>query len=430
MTLLFLTSTLPRFEGDAQAPFVLEQAAAFVKATNTMPVILAPGDAAAQARETLSGVAIRRFQYFLPKSAQTLAYPAILPNLKAQPLRGMQLPFFIASEYVAARKVLREKPDIEGVYAHWVAPQGLVAWALKKATGVPYVLQNHSSDLAVFWKLGGAGRAMARRLVRDASVFFCVNVQQKRAVLGLFPQDQRTEISSKIKVLPMGVAHNVGDGDGDASAEQGGDGKSYEFGFMGRLSAKKGVAHLLRAHRRLVVEGQGPKLGVAGDGEARATLKAAADPLCVSFEGFLSGAQKSAFLARCRTLVFPSIRDGDDVEGLPVAVLEALSLGKTVIVSPSTNIKMLPEWSEIEDDVHIIDDPSDDEALAAVMRRSLETVPAAVSARHDRLRRIMARYRWENLISEYIDTLSEHSVLSGPEINSKSESQQSGKSAA
>ncbi|HSV43100.1 MAG TPA: glycosyltransferase, partial [Candidatus Bathyarchaeia archaeon] len=175
MNILFLTSTLPRFAGDSQAPFVLEQAQAWKNARpDDTIIILAPGDSDASRNETWNGIAVNRFTYFYPRHFQKLAYPAILPNIKRNPLLIFQIPFFLFSQFWVARRLCK-KYNITLVYAHWVMPQGITAYLLHGLLRIPYILQNHSSDLSIFRKIPIFGKSMARAIINKATRLFCVN---------------------------------------------------------------------------------------------------------------------------------------------------------------------------------------------------------------------------------------------------------------
>ena len=397
MNILFLTSTLPRFANDLQAPFVLEQAEAWkAKRPADNIYILAPHDAAAARQEQVGDVEIHRFQYFAPASLQALAYPAILPNVKRNPLLIAQIPFFLWAEYTAAKRLIREK-GIDFIYAHWVMPQGLVARWLSKATGVPYAIQNHSSDLKVFAKLGGPGKSMARAIIRDARTMFCVNRQQRDYALSLFDASGRPGIADKITVLPMGVSLDV------ASVPKS-DKESYRYqlGTISRLSRKKGIDLFIKTAERLADAGEVIPIGIAGDGEDRDILKAMPQSSDITFPGFVFGANKMRFFVDTQFMVFPSVSAGDDVEGLPVAMLEALCCGKVVIASRDTNLEMLPEWDHIRNDIFFLADPKDIDAFTSAVRGILQLKPEDVAARSERLQAVMARYLWHNLIGEYL----------------------------
>ena len=205
MRILFLTSSFPRFPGDHQVPFVLDQARAWKVARPADDIIiLAPHGVGAPKWEEIAGVKIKRFRYFYPDRFQTLAYPAILPNIKKNPLLVGQVPFLVWAEYLAARRIIREsRADL--IYAHWVMPQGLVARCLHWQTGIPYVIHNHSSDLTVFSRFGAVGRAVACSIVRECRAIFFVNRKQMDYALSLFRTDDQIAIKRKAATLPMGV---------------------------------------------------------------------------------------------------------------------------------------------------------------------------------------------------------------------------------
>jgi glycosyltransferase involved in cell wall biosynthesis len=393
MKILFLASTLPRFTTDLQAPFVLEQAQAWKTRRPADEVcILAPHDAAAARREQIGGVEIRRFQYFFPEKLQALAYPAILPNIKRNPFLIGQIPPFLWAEYLAAKRIVVER-GIELIYAHWIMPQGLVARWLSKSTGVRYVIQNHSSDLTVFSKFGGLGQSAARAILRESHAMFCVNSRQKEYALSLFDVTEQAEISRKITVLPMGVSLDQV----PVQAEH----PRFRVGMISRLSRKKGVDLFIKAANRLSENGYEVPVGIAGDGEDREELQRLPRTDAIKFVGFVSGLDKLRFFEETQFMVFPSVSAGHDVEGLPVSLLEALCQGKVVVASRDTNVELLPEWDRIKDDVFLLADPGDSGAFAAIMQRLLQLDPSEISARSNRLRNIMQRYRWNNLIKEY-----------------------------
>lgn len=394
MRILFLTSTLPRWPGDQQANFVGEQVVAWsqVRSADEL-LIVAPHDNGAQRREVNGQVEVFRFRYRLRSAGKSLAYPAILPNLRESPSLILQLPgFLLALFWTAFRAVRRRKIDV--IYAHWVVPQGVVAWLVNCLTGVPYVLQNHSSDLAVLAKGGSFRRWLGRRMLLGCSTFFCVNRTQADAALALLHPSERADFARKLMVLPMGV--DMGQATAGSMFEQ------VDLGTISRLSRKKGLEQALAAFELLARRGMICSVAMAGDGEDRARLEALGKPLNVQFPGFLAGERKWGFMHSCKAFFFTSQAVNGDVEGLPVSILEALILGKTAVLSRDTMVEHLPEWPEIKECVAFVEDPSDTVSLAEAIEQILSQPEELRRSREDRLRAIMSRYLWPRLILEYV----------------------------
>lgn len=396
MNTLFLTSTLPRFPNDSQAPFVLEHALAWKKTKGGGEVhILAPHDKGSLKEETTEGVSIHRFRYFCPASLQKLAYPAILPNIRRSPLLVLQLPFLLLAELLATRGLV-EKHNIDLIFAHWVMPQGLIAYLVHKMTGVSFVLQNHSSDLRVFGKIP-FGRSLAGRIIRCAKKLFCVNSILAKEAQELLESTNNTESIHKVVVRPMGVR--------DFKKIEGNLPLKYDFGLIGRLTAKKGAHFLIAALKKLRDENVTFTAAIAGDGEETEYLKELAKGLNIDFLGFVTEESKARFFYQTRILAYPSIPAEGDVEGLPVALLEALSLGKVVIASEATNIKLLEEFDKIKEVVYVLEDPRDIDRLSELLKETLQLEDERIAQLSPRIQKIIDRYRWTNLIKEYISLI-------------------------
>src|SRR5207237_1292188 len=140
---LQLTSSFPRFEGDASGVFVGDLVDALVDAGVDVRVV-APHDPLA-----VDDARVHWFRY----GPVAVAHRGGL----LQSARGWKLalvPAFLASYWWAARgEVRRWRPDV--VHAHWWFPGGLVAATL----GVPFVVTLHGSDVHI-------GRGALRPLMR------------------------------------------------------------------------------------------------------------------------------------------------------------------------------------------------------------------------------------------------------------------------
>ena len=110
--------------------------------------------------------------------------------------------------------------------------------------------------------------------------------------------------------------------------------------FVGRLSAEKGVLHLLRAWERiktrgarLIIAGDGPERGNLGVEAARRRLKN------VTFTGFVKREEQASLWRQAMASVVPSIWE----EPFGMVVLEAWARGRAVIAH---RIGSLPELVE------------------------------------------------------------------------------------
>jgi glycosyltransferase involved in cell wall biosynthesis len=137
--------------------------------------------------------------------------------------------------------------------------------------------------------------------------------------------------------------------------------------FVGRLRIRKGVEVLLAALDLLRRQGGAPTLAIAGDGEHRAALEAAAahrglDASAVRFLGRADAARVRALLAAARALVVPST-----YEGMPLVILEAMAAGLPVIAS---RVSGIPEVV-VDGETGWLVPPEDPEALAAALAELL-----------------------------------------------------------
>ena len=108
-------------------------------------------------------------------------------------------------------------------------------------------------------------------------------------------------------------------------------GRLETLGFIGALEPIKGVDQLLLAVPALAE--LGCRVRVAGSGRLRSDVEAAARRYpSLEYEGVVTGSQKDAFLESCDAGILPSV--WNEPGGPPYAVLEWLTVGRPVLVSP------------------------------------------------------------------------------------------------
>ncbi len=209
MKVVVLTTSYPRFEGDAAGRFVADA----VERLRERGVAV----------ETVSPASFRHFG---------LAYGAgVAGNLRRRPWLALALPLFLATFARAARRAAR---DADLVHAHWL-PAGAIALAARR----PVVLTVHGTDL----ELARRARPLARAILRRMSVVLAVS----NALAG----DVRSLGAREVRIVPNGV---------ELPETVGEEAEPPEILFAGRLSREKGILELVGAARghRLVVAGDGP----------------------------------------------------------------------------------------------------------------------------------------------------------------------------
>lgn len=144
---------------------------------------------------------------------------------------------------------------------------------------------------------------------------------------------------------------------------------------VGRLCEQKGQLLLVEAAKQLLEQGFDFELILAGDGELRQPIEALIQQYKlanhISITGWISSAQVRDYLLQARAMVLPSF-----AEGLPVVIMEAMSLKRPVI---STYIAGIPELVETQKSGWLV--PAGDvTALAEAMKNALSASANELSA--------------------------------------------------
>ncbi len=165
--------------------------------------------------------------------------------------------------------------------------------------------------------------------------------------------------------------------------------------FLGRIHRIKGLDVLARAYARLAREREDTHLLIVGPDEGgyettvRTILRGEGAADGVTFTGVLLGEDKLAALAGSDLFVLPS-----HSEGFSVAVLEALSCGVPVIISPACHF---PEVAETGAGVVV---PVDVDRLVVAIRDLLDN-PGLRQEMGERGRRLVQeKYTWDSIAGQ------------------------------
>ncbi len=380
--ILVLTSTYPRYAGDATVPPFVHELTRRLTAWFEMHV-LAPHAPGSAVEEQLDGVHMHRFRY-LPERMETLAYGGgMLPGLRRYPWRAAGLLPLLTAEYLAGSRLLRQE-DYALIHAHWAVPHGFIGARLKGARAL--LCTSHGSDLFALdapW-----ARPFKRHALAHADAVTVVSGALGAKAVNLLP-------GLVPRILPMGIdTRHFTPPVAGASR----DGLLY----VGRLVQDKGVQTLLHALAALQARGLHPHLKIIGTGPAETDLRSLVQALeltpQVEFLGALPNDTLPEFYRRAAALVFPSLLGSKgQQEGMGLVPLEALACGCPVIAS------RLPAVSEVvrDGETGLLFTPGDAVALAGCIERMSAEPEMARSTAATGRQQVIEAYDWQDVAERY-----------------------------
>jgi glycosyltransferase involved in cell wall biosynthesis len=354
-----LTTSYPRFAGDAAGSFVEARVRALL-ATGHAVDVLAAGEGPAREPEprlhvtrvpfALAGAAPLFYGAGAPEALETDGASALISGLR-----------FFAGLVEAARARSQRWQRLE---SHWLIPAGLAAAVV--AGGRAHRAHAHSGDVALLERLPG-GPSMGRHLCRGGAelVFASEDLRRRFARLVGSRAMGPSCVAPAAASLPRASAEEHARVRDDLAL------RGPVVLGVGRLVPIKGYDVLIRAAARLPA-GARPTVVLVGEGPERVALAtlAASRGVELRLVGLVPHAEVARYLAAadlfahpCRTL--PSGR----TEGQPVAVAEALAAGLSVVASASGG---LPELAARSGKLALVP-PDDPGALAAALVRCLGT---------------------------------------------------------
>ena len=276
--------------------------------------------------------------------------------------RRSERPLLVHMAYlVEASCVLRwlQQDRIEHVHAHFGTNSAEVAMLVHHLGGPQWSMTVHGPDEFEKKHLIGL----------STKVEHCAFV----VAISSFGRGQLFKLSRlkdwpKIHVVHCGIDDDFGVGNEEPTPS------APRLVCVGRLCEAKGQLLLLEAAHRLSVRGVPFQLVFVGDGEIRSDIEQLVARYSlqqsVQITGWLSGDRVRDEILAARALILPSF-----AEGLPVAIMEALTLNRPVI---STYIAGIPELVHSGEHGWLV--PSGDvESLVLAMELCLKATPELLS---------------------------------------------------
>ncbi|HUP50649.1 MAG TPA: glycosyltransferase, partial [Thermoanaerobaculia bacterium] len=246
---------------------------------------------------------------------------------------------------------------VSHLHAHFATHPATMALIISILSGLPFSFTVHAHDIFV-------DRSLLRRKVREATFIRSISRFNQFFLERLYPLDAR----AKIATVHVGIDPSYY---GRQAPEATAAGRPTILA-VAALKPYKGLVYLIRAASLLAAEGIDFRAEIIGAGPLEADLRAeiarcgAGDR--VVLRGALPQDEVAAAIASCDLFVQPSIIAADgQMEGIPVALMEAMAARRPVIATPLSGVPEL-----VEDRVSgLLVDPANSETLAAAMRELL-----------------------------------------------------------
>lgn len=387
MRVLFLTTSYPLWAGEGRGAFVHELARRLVARGHEVTVVAARFSPLSLREEVVDGVRVVRVPLF-PRQICTFEELTL-----RNPLTVPVLLSYVAGTVLAALR-LRTRFDL--IHAQWEVPCGIPAAILRRLLGMPLVvtLRGISANWprtrplmawATGWVLRRAGRALAisPAVLREAGALGFgpprLGPVQRGVDTGLFAPGppapgfaERTQLARARVVL-----------------------------FVGDLTVRKGVTHLLEAFGLLARQMPDLKLALVGDGPLmddlrRRTIQMGLEGR-VHFAGRVPPTRLVDYYRLCDVFVLPSL-----AEAMGTSSIEAMACGRPVVISTVAG-----EAEELlRSGAAVLSEPAHPEGLAEAIRRALTDAERLGRAGREY---VLAHHSWEGevetVLRAYADVL-------------------------
>lgn len=233
-----------------------------------------------------------------------------------RPLALVRRAAYFAEAAALSRRIRKER--IDHLHAHFGTNPAMVARIAGKLSGIPYSFTVHGPD-----EFDAPAALDLPGKIADSA--FCVAISS-------YGRSQLMRWSAfadwpKIEVVRCGVDESFLD-ERDHSLLR----DVPHLCAIARLSGQKGIPLLIEAAARLINVGKSFRLTLVGDGEMRPEIEAMIQRLnlqdVVTITGWANSEKVIDHLLGSRAMVLPSF-----AEGLPVVIMEALALGRPVVVT-------------------------------------------------------------------------------------------------
>ncbi|GAB4339981.1 MAG: glycosyltransferase family 4 protein [Calditrichia bacterium] len=247
-----------------------------------------------------------------------------------------------------------QNAGIQHIHAHFATFPAITAFIIHKLTGIPYSFTAHGSDIHV-----RKHRLMLYPVCENARFIRTISLFNRHFILA----HTHLKFEPKVKVVHCGIDLRK-----FVPSERKAVTADLHIVCVASFEEVKGHKYLLKACGLLKQKTERFRLHLIGDGPLKKAVRKQAWELGLSnqitFYGALNQKSVIAILQQMHVKVLPSVPTArGDLEGIPVALMEAMAIGLPVV---STKQSGIPELVEHEVNGFLVE-PRDVESLAAIL---------------------------------------------------------------
>lgn len=215
-----------------------------------------------------------------------------------------------------------DKPDVVHIHMSYKGSfyRKYAIHKLCQKKGIPDIVHLHGSEFQKWYsELNERTKNKVRTMLRECSAFIVLGEKWDSVINNIEPKTKTVVVSNTVHIPNYTVKWND---------------TKFQILFLGVLIKRKGVEDLIRAIGLLKENNQLSNLRfvIAGTGAEEEHLRKLAKEQQIEqwteFAGWTDGIAKEKYLKESQALVLPSYN-----EGLPIAVLEAISYGMPIIAT-------------------------------------------------------------------------------------------------
>ena len=425
MKVLVIGSVYPRFQEDAEVPW-LRTSVAHLKKAGVEIQVLAPSYKGLKSHD-IDGTYVNRFRY-APANWEILTHEEGAPSkMASRPwLQLLAIPYIINGFFQCIRICRKWRPDV--IHAHWPFPHAYIALGAAKLFKIPLVLNFHGAELLLIRKkkwvkpllkfaIGQAQAVFANSSFTASKIKALRNVDVEWSPYGTtLEEKQESELSPRL-VIPDLFRDRVALQSLSPHPVKG----KFKILFVGRHIERKGITYLIEAAKHLPADKF--EIRIVGVGDLTEQLKAQAAALChperseteskdlpadIIFTGKLSPEALANEYKTANVFVLPAIVDHKgDTEGLGVVLIEAMELGLPIVAS---NVGGIPDVV-VDGESGILVQEKDPVALANAFKLLADNPALTEKLLAGARKRINECFTWDGIIERQVEVYKR--VISG-----------------